>query len=104
MSDKKIGGLTLKPDISVGNILVAVSMLIAVVGFGMSLRTDIDYNKAAIDNGILPGAERRITALETQVNIELKNLRQDMADLKHELRALRLVLKRSSIMDGVNGG
>lgn len=97
----RIAGLEIKKDISLGNVLVAMSMLVAITGFGISIRSDVDRNTVAINAGILPGAERRVTALETQVNIELNALRSQIVDLKEEIRLLRSQLRRSDLTPGM---
>ncbi len=106
MSDevKKFAGIGIRNEISLGNLLTAVSMFAFIIAFGISLQKDIEHNSEAIERGVLPDAERRITALETQLKIQIESMRSEIERLRQDVRSLTNVLRQGIIRKQGNGG
>lgn len=82
----KIAGMTIKNEVSLGNFITALAMIASVIAFGISMQKDIEANTKAINSGVLPEADKRITTLETLVSIELANIRREMVGIRREIQ------------------
>jgi hypothetical protein len=97
MTDRRFAGLAVKSEISIGNLFTFVTMLTIGVLAYSNMQNNINNNTEAIKAGILPEARLRVLALETRYGIEIRGLREELAEIKKELRHLRGFLNRTSL-------
>jgi len=93
----RIGEFQVKKEVSLGNLGSMLMMMMMFVAGWVSLQGDVESNKQAIAGGILPGADLRVTTLETTINIIIPAMNQRMENLEGEIRRLRLSLQRTEM-------
>ena len=81
MEETKIAGILVKPEVSLGNLLTAITMLSVVIAYGVSLDARITTAENVISRGILSSADKRVTALETAWPLEMRSIRTEIVNM-----------------------